>query len=96
MGKIIEYTSFDGLTYHAESVICDGCNIGFCHCVRMLEDGEKFCKLCFNHRFGVDKMEDVLKKLDELGDYLWETPTSKLKPEVRAKLNFIGNPDKYL
>jgi len=64
--KIFEHEGFEGTTYHKEGVECGGCNKKFCYTVKEQEDGEKYCKLCYNHRFGTDEMKKVEKKLDEL------------------------------
>ena len=89
--KIFEIPKgFNGIAYHTGGIDCEGCKKKFCHTVKIIEDGEKFCKICYNHRFGTDEMNIVSKKLDELANYLWETPISEIKPEIKEKLNWIG------
>lgn len=94
MTKIFnEYQGFEGTTYHAEGVVCQGCKKTFCYTVKEIEDSEeKYCMLCYNHRFGEDEMKKVNDKLDDLGNYLWETPIAEIKPEIKKELNFIGKP----
>jgi len=87
--KIIEYDGFDGTAYYSENLVCSGCQKEFCFTVKVIEDGERFCKICFNHRFGYKDMNEIIEKLDEMGNYLWETTSSEIKPEIRKKLHWI-------
>lgn len=88
--KILEPKGFDGTTYHAEGIECEGCKKKFSYTVKNREDGERYCKLCFNHRFGSEEMEIVQKKFDQLGNYLWETPITDLSLEMKEKLTWVS------
>lgn len=87
--KIIDPEGFQGTMYYAENIVCNGCKKEFCYTVKIIEDGERFCKLCYNHRFGIKEMQEVEQKLDDLGNYLWEIPIVGIKPEIKEKLHWV-------
>jgi len=74
--------------YFADILLCDGCEKKFLHAIRNSGD-ERFCKWCFSHRFGVEETTKVQKLLNELSNYLWETPIDEISEQVKSKLDFI-------
>lgn len=75
-------------TLYANPPTCDSCKKEFCHTVRNVQ-GERFCKTCYNHRYGLEDTMEISKALDELSNQLWEVPFDELTPEVKSKVDFV-------
>jgi len=75
-------------TLYPEPLACDSCGKKFCHAIRN-EQGERFCKSCYNHRYGMEDTMEVSKALDELSNHLWETAFDELTPEIKSKIKFV-------
>lgn len=76
--------------YYAEPVECDACNKKFCHTVRKNDSDERFCKMCFHHRYGMEDTIRVLKLMeaDDVASMIWEVPHNELTEDVKSKLNY--------
>ena len=78
--------------YFPDPLQCDACKKKFCHVVRRYDSDERFCKNCFAHRYSLDEMLDILKKMDVLTSTLWEIPHDELPEEIKSKLQYIVKP----
>jgi hypothetical protein len=75
-------------TLYPHPLTCDSCKKKFCHAIRT-DEGERFCKNCYNHRYGLEDTLEVCKALDAMSNHLWEVPFDELTPEVKAKVKFV-------
>lgn len=75
-------------TLYPEPLTCDSCKKKFCHAIRNDQD-ERFCKNCYNHRYGLEDTLEVSKVLNAMSNQLWEVPFDELTPEVKAKVKFV-------
>lgn len=83
----IDEATFD-TTYFLDPLACSSCKKKFCHAIR-LESDERFCKNCYAHRFGVEKMMKVSDGMNEYANLMWEIPFDELTKEQKAEIEFI-------